>query len=167
MVISWKNWALFENSSIGNSLNTTYLPKENEDNACTCWTYCLHLIAYIWGRPDENALQIMHLYWTSHFPNMTTQRMKPIPPTHYWVDLALNWCQFCLVNESVLQYWHHYLVWWESDNTKNKPLYKWVLAMGTGEERCCMSAIITVWTPRKVLMEYYKIKNWGENVFVW
>lgn len=57
-------------------------------STASCLTQETHMLisgpfVYIWARLDENALQFMHLYWTSHFPNMTTQRMQPIPPTHY------------------------------------------------------------------------------------
>lgn len=68
-------------------------------------------LVYIWFRLDQSAFQFIHLYWTSHFPNMTTQRAQPIPPTHYRVNLSLSRCKFCLVNKSGLQFWHRYLVW--------------------------------------------------------
>lgn len=39
-------------------------------------------------------IEVAHLYWTSHFPNMATQRAQPIPPTYYPVNLSLSRCQF-------------------------------------------------------------------------
>lgn len=94
--IFWKNWASFANSSQREFIKFNLPAKGNMQTmpinitssvepAAFLRTFCVHL--------DENALQIIHLYWTSHFPNMTTQSTQPVPPTHYWVDLSLRWCQ--------------------------------------------------------------------------
>lgn len=40
-----------------------------------------------------------------------------------------------------------------------KLLYKYVLAMGIKEERCCLQAAITMQMPRKVLVQYCKKKK--------
>ncbi len=69
-----------------------------------------YLRTYIWYRLDENALQIIHLYWTSQFPKYDHPE-DVAHTTHTQLSgFITQLMPVCLMNESALQNWHRYLV---------------------------------------------------------